>query len=357
MLIHNFAKWLKAFICAIFIFVTWLYTGHAVWATELYRSKSTVSSNSEHYHTTVQIHFLGSAGTYLKLGNNALLTDPYFSNHSIWNLISFRPLKPNILKIKNQLDQLDNISAILISHGHYNHLADVPFILSLLPRSTRVYASNSVQNSLAFINDYYTILGLDNRLNTKNNHWITLPNQAIRFLPSRSEHAPHFANIRLANDSLSTQQQALPQNVAAWKSGLTISYLIDFLEPHRGNPIFRIFYQSSASKAPAGFPSISKLNDDKSVDVAILSVANYANVDEYPQRIIRYLRPKTVILIHWEKFWQPDTSENPQPMPGIKIDDFITRVNEAAETYRANSDFQVIWPAPGAVVQIPVGYK
>jgi L-ascorbate metabolism protein UlaG (beta-lactamase superfamily) len=68
--------------------------------------------------------WLGVGGFEWRTPNYSLLLDPFVSRPSIWQVLTQR-LKPRTALIDRHLPQAD---AILISHAHYDHLMDVPYL-------------------------------------------------------------------------------------------------------------------------------------------------------------------------------------------------------------------------------------
>jgi len=66
----------------------------------------------------LEIQWLGTAGFVLRSGNKTLLIDPYFPRNETAR--PFQPLVP---------EDFPDADAILISHGHFDHMKDVPEIV------------------------------------------------------------------------------------------------------------------------------------------------------------------------------------------------------------------------------------
>ena len=62
--------------------------------------------------------------------------------------------------------------------------------------------------------------------------------------------------------------------------------------------------------------------------MAILCVASFGQVDDYPEAIVRQLRPHTVVLGHWESFFRsPDRPLQAVPLTDTKA--FALRLTDA----------------------------
>ncbi len=71
-----------------------------------------------------RLHFrwLGTAGIELEFRGERILIDPYLSRFPIWNAILGRPKPKRDLILR----YLSPARAVLVSHSHFDHLADVP---------------------------------------------------------------------------------------------------------------------------------------------------------------------------------------------------------------------------------------
>jgi hypothetical protein len=77
--------------------------------------------------------------------------------------------------------------------------------------------------------------------------------------------------------------------------------------------MFRIFYQDAASKPlDVVLPPFTG-SDQHAVDLAIVCAGNFKKVEDYPTLLLAALRPKYVIVGHWEDFFHGQGDE-PTPV-------------------------------------------
>ena len=109
-----------------------------------------------------------------------------------------------------------------------------------------------------------------------------------------------------------------------WREGQTLAYLVDFLDSDTGRPRFRLYYQDAPANAPVSqvHPSILA---EKRVDVALLCVGTFDQVNDHPGAIITALNPRYVVAGHWESFFQPQSDPTP-PLPFLNVGLFASRM-------------------------------
>ena len=85
-------------------------------------------------HDGVRVTYLGTNGYQLELKGHALLVDPYFSRVDLLSVALGSRIQPNASRINDGLRHLarssPNIDAILVTHGHFDHLLDVPAVMT-----------------------------------------------------------------------------------------------------------------------------------------------------------------------------------------------------------------------------------
>jgi hypothetical protein len=171
----------------------------------------------------------------------------------------------------------------------------------------------------------------------------------LRVLALKSEHAPIFFSWwKFSPEAYHEPLKELPTRPWGWREGQTLAYLIDFLGEDQRTVDFRIYYQDAASNPPFGFPPLFKgTPDERHVDVAILCVPGFDQVKNYPEGLIEHIKPRSVVLIHWENFFArlPDDLSGLRTVPKTDIEDFLARLKPAARAA------PVTLPAPGAWIR------
>src|SRR4029450_1085827 len=98
----------------------------------------------------VRITYLGTNGYLFESRGSTLLVDPYFSRIDLFSLMFDPSIEPVKARIATGLVHLPrHIDAVLITHGHIDHLFDAPDIAEttgarLFASPTSIYLANAV---------------------------------------------------------------------------------------------------------------------------------------------------------------------------------------------------------------------
>jgi len=265
-----------------------------------------VVDRSEGAAEPVTLTYLGVGGWIFERGGAQLLAAPLFSNPSLLRT-GLAPIAADTAAIDAGLAPYDlsGARAILVGHGHYDHLMDVPRVAEHHAPAARILGSSTVRNLLG------SWSGMEDRVEVvdgweataeRPGRWIPL-GKSLRVLPLRSEHAPHFEGVTLYEGTADVPRREAPGQADEWLDGPTYAYLVDFLDGD-GSVAFRVYYQDAVAPAPAGFAP-EALMEERPVDVAILVPATFDQVDWHPEAFVANLRPRWVLLGHWESFFVP----------------------------------------------------
>jgi len=260
----------------------------------------------------VRLVYLGTGGWIMERGADLVLGAPFFSNPGLLatGLADIRSdtaaVNRQLLGYDAELD-LSRASAILVGHAHYDHLMDVPQVVRRFTPSADIVASRTAKNVLG------SWSGVADRVRVVNDSasdertvgpWLRVA-PGVRVMPLRSSHAPHFEGYTLYPGALDDPRDAEPSWASEWVVGETFAYLVDFLSPSAPDSVaFRIYYQDAVAAAPAGFAPEAVIAE-RPVDVAILVPSTFDQVDWNPEAFVDNLRPRWVLLGHWEDFFVP----------------------------------------------------
>lgn len=252
------------------------------------------------------LQYLGVAGFLVRWRGEAVMFDPFFSRPSFPELLW---LKPDTELIAKHIPKANDVTMLLVGHGHYDHLLDVStVVLNHAPNAT-VYGSASVIHTLRAVPELTKLVNAEDNMvpvpNTDpppngkpSTRWFTSTGGRLRAMALQSMHAENFFTPLMAGGYPSALT-SLPKTLFGWKEGQTLAWLVDLMD-EENKPAYRIHFQDTASQAPYGFPP--DLGDGKGVDVQILPVASWDKVPPYPVGILNRNKPRLVVLAHWEGF-------------------------------------------------------
>ena len=275
----------------------------------------------------VEITYLGVAGFLIRHGGTLVLTAPSFTNPPLEEVAPayfrvFRRAAPRIHPDTLAIERLlpaaaDSASLLLVGHGHYDHLLDVPYVATRRAVRATLYSGPSVRHMLmgdsvlrAHPERVVAVDSADAGSATRAGRWFYDADSSVRVMALVADHAPTLRLFRqgqmFAAGVVREDRSSLPARAGDWKLGEPYSYLIDFLAPGTTTPRFRVYFQDAPNTPPLGFPP-RELLAEKGVDVALLCVATSRNVAHAPDSLLALLRPRYVVAGHWESFFRQQT--------------------------------------------------
>lgn len=296
--------------------------------------------------------YLGTGGWIMQHGADMVLSGPLFSNPGLFatGLFGIRSDTAVVNRYMAHYDSLYDVSrasAIVVGHAHYDHLMDVPQVARRFAPNAAIVVNQTSANILGSWSGVGDRVRVVDELAGDQEHvgtWLRF-GPRVRIMALMSHHAPHFDGYTLYRGTRDTPMTEEPRWASDWVEGRTFSYLIDFLE-NDGTVAFRIYYQDAVSPPPAGFAPDEVIRE-KPVDVAILVPATFDQVDWHPEAFIENLRPRRVLLGHWEDFFRPMDAET----ESIRLTDLghfegrLERVFDG-EWWRPEKGTEFLLPAP-----------
>lgn len=247
----------------------------------------------------VEVRYLGSGGVYIRWGGEAILVGPYFSRPGL-----VRPLLGDVVfdeaRIAEGMAGLGEVRAILAGHSHFDHIGDVPFVVRKYAPKARVYVNDAGVQALAAYTDIDTVPYEKNH-----DSWIQA-GSAIRFMPVPSDHAPQLCGWH--RWPCTYADGPIQKPLKEWKGtklralhgGNTFAFVIDLLGERDDDVRYRIYYNDSASSPGKGIP---QLHDGYPFDLAILCMASFHFVKDYPEALLGALAPRHVLVSHYDDFF------------------------------------------------------
>ena len=228
----------------------------------------------------VRVTFLGTGGYQLEAGGHALLIDPYFSRIGLSAMILPISIRPNIGRIQGAMKHLvPRPDAIIITHGHVDHLFDAPEIMRIT--GARLFAMS-------------TAIELAQAAGAPSSRCKVVAVGDVRRIGPWKIHvfaAQHDRVFPIGVPFPGNRKRAgAPKRASDWVCGEPLAYLIEV----DGK---RIYIDSGGRPSLLPSPSIP-------VDLAILGVA----LPDSRARFIdaaRRLRPRYILPSHQDNFFQP----------------------------------------------------
>ena len=270
----------------------------------------------------VRVTYLGTNGYQFELKGHVLLVDPYFSRVDLLSVALGSRIQPNASRINDGLRQLasndawsslfrrhgaahaahanaelqtsPNVDAILVTHGHFDHLLDVPTVMAKT-RAHLIASASSV--------DLAKHAGASSGNAVKPGDVRRIGPWKIRVLSATHDRLfgkvpfdqPH-SQAGLSAESAAKAGLAkaeVPQTAADWICGEPLAFLIE------GNGQ-RIYIDSGGT--PAQLPPNE--SGRRRVDLAILGMA----LPDSRARLaaaLAYLQPRYVLPSHQDDFFRP----------------------------------------------------
>lgn len=227
----------------------------------------------------VRVTYLGTNGYQFQSGRRVLLIDPYFSRIGFAATVFGATIQPNAKRIDAAMSHLaPQADAILVTHGHIDHLFDVPRIMKMT--GARLIGSRTAvqlaQSAGAPANRCDSVTAGDIR---EIGPW------KLRIFAAAHDRVfpigVPFPGPR--------KNDAPPKKAADWVCGEPLAYLIDI----HGQ---RIFIDAGGTRALLPPAKIAP------VDLAILGVALPDSRARFSEAV-RRLRPRYVLPSHQDDFF------------------------------------------------------
>ncbi|HET9296412.1 MAG TPA: MBL fold metallo-hydrolase [Candidatus Binatia bacterium] len=284
--------------------------------------------------TSRHIQWLGTSSWILSSSDDVVVVDPFFTRSSFVRVSAslMLPFLPSNFaydpeRIRAVLPELPGKTRfVLLSHAHYDHLLDVPYYINQNSgRSITYVGSLTARNILlGFKPSALDFVVAEQKP--------SIIKGRVRVTALTSDHAPHFFGHTFMAGDVVSPMTSIPSRVGQYLEGQTLVFLVDFLDAQE-SVVWRIFI-NGAVNSPAGAEALrqhqSLLNEHR-INVAILCVPGWDKVDDYPDTLLRLLRPENIVLSHYDDFGSPyipgeDPNNGMRALPFANYHRFVERL-------------------------------
>lgn len=281
------------------------------------------------------LRFYSVACVRIGFGDVDVLTDPFFS-HLPFRTAAFGHVVSDPEQVAPYLDELADVRAVLVGHNHYDHNLDLPAVAGSLHASAQLLGGPTLGHTFAASDLARPVVDVAPGMATETSpgDWWVHPSGAFRVLAIRSGHPNQVAFIHLYARQLDEDRSTAPRRGAHYQEGLTLAFLIDWLD---GEEIVRrVYVQTSSTGFPAGFVA-PEVRAQAPVDVAVLPMdcANLARRGE--ATVIEHLDAPVVLFCHYEDFFR---TKDQEPREGVKVD-----LPATLAYFEGRSDRRYLFPA------------
>lgn len=248
----------------------------------------------------VEVRYLGSGGVYIRWRGDAILIGPSFSNPGLVRA-GFGRMKHDRARIARGLEGIDlrSVRGFFAGHSHYDHIGDLPVIAGETIPDAPIWVNATGVRALAgepLLRGRVQPLGAGETV-------VVTP--AIRVRAVASGHAPqvcpwrHFPCVYASGELTEPWTTPLSRHrLGTMRGGETLALVIELGDGDAGGDTdrYRIYYNDAAADSPLG-------QTTGDFDLAILCIAQWNWVRDYPRDLLAVLRPAHVVVSHWENFF------------------------------------------------------
>ena len=339
--------------------------------------------------STLEIYWFGTSSYELRMGNISVLTDPFVTYKDPHKVISISRV-PNKMtsdyrEVLNRYGSIDPPAAIFIGHSHYDHMMDTVAALELPNwENTPVYGSPTTKHILAGYKKKKPkvpsdLCGRGSVITPKdkwsdnwcpsdtNGGWKEIRSNLLTYQSFKATHASHLFGITFWDGKHTEDLKEPPRITKDFLTGETYIHFFKFEEPAGvDGAIFTVGLVGAATEVDGTlYGKLKNIADDiqnnikkknKKLDVLILCVPGWENIDghEYPKNLIDILRPRIILLTHYDNFFNEDREKDPTRLvPTANFNEFLNKLQKDIDGISGYDEFEsILIPGVGTTLYL-----
>ncbi len=266
----------------------------------------------------LQVDFYGVTCFRLKWNNTAVLVDPFWTYLPLLK-VGFGKTPSDPRQVDPYIEQLGDVQSVLVGHSHYDHVLDLPYVAEHLAPNTTVFCNQTLVHTLAPLNLplQWQAMNQHRATSEQAGRWFLANDGKVRVMAIASGHPNNYAFFHMWPNKIHKDRNKPPTRASHFQEGITLAFLVDFLQPDGKTIAHRVYVQTSSRGHPDGFFP-KRIVEERSVDVALLGM-DCANIEASgAPSIIDFIEPKTVLFCHWENFFR-DKSKPPREIVKVNL--------------------------------------
>jgi L-ascorbate metabolism protein UlaG (beta-lactamase superfamily) len=257
----------------------------------------------------VQVTWLGTAGFAIRCEGHTLLLDPYLTRASLGSCVLCRLATDQDL-LRRQLPSAD---AIVLGHTHFDHALDAPTLARFT--GARVFGSRSAvrlcrasgvaESQLCDVEEHARYAPYEDEIGPFR----------LRFVPSVHSKLA-LGRVPFAGEI--TDCDELPSGITGYRCGAVFGVEIRVA----GRTLYHVG-SADLVEEQLGARGVG-------IDLALVCVAGWTSTPRYPERLLRTLGPRAILLSHWDDFFRP-LSEPVRALPAMRLPALVDRFTSATK--------------------------
>ncbi|MFF8970549.1 MBL fold metallo-hydrolase [Streptomyces sp. NPDC014995] len=270
--------------------------------------------------------WLGTAGWRIDVGDRTVLFDPYLTRFTTGLYEgSFDPRTPLRTRPEVVDAHIGRPELVLVSHSHWDHLADVPHIARTT--GARVVGTETTYHLLV-------ALGVDAAQISvvKGGEVLDFDGIIVEVVPSL--HSRNKKCAYFAPGTLHAPPPTVPSTISDLPEGDTLAFQVTAGDS--GPSAFLMGASDFSERAVRGLRP----------DLAMIAVPSSTATHRYVPRLLRALdHPRVAVPVHWDNFELP-LSGAPERDPVMDLDAFVAQVAKASPATRVVvPDYRTVYDA------------